>query len=180
MEGPVLGIADMTKPFEVERDASDFDLGGILLQERHSIAYESRKLNEAERRYATSEKEMLAVVHCLRPWRQYLLGAKFVIKTDNSSICHFFDQPKLSLKQARWQECVIEFDFQFEHKLGKANQAADSLSQKSEHVALCMLAHLQASKLSGTIRESVEQHLVKNSIAQAIMQLTREGKTHQF
>ncbi|XP_022987457.1 uncharacterized protein LOC111485000 [Cucurbita maxima] len=100
MEGPVLGIADMKKPFEVETDASDFALEGVLLQEGHPIAYESQKLKEAERRYAASEKEILAIVHCLQSWRQYLLGAKFVVKIDNSSICHFFDQPKLSSKQA--------------------------------------------------------------------------------
>ena len=94
---------------------------------------------------------MLAVIHYLWAWRQYLLEAKFVVKADNRSICHFFDQPKLSSKQAHWQECVAEFDFQFEHRLGKANQAADALSRKREHVALCMLAHLQASKLSGKI-----------------------------
>ena len=88
---------------------------------------------------------MLAVVHCLRSWRQYLLGAKFVVKTNNNSICHFFDQLKLSSKQAHWQEFVAEFDFQFEHRLGKENQAANALSRKSEHAAVCMLACLQAS-----------------------------------
>ena len=56
MEGPALGIADVKKPFKVETDASDFALGGVQVQEEHPIAYESQKLNEAERRYATSEK----------------------------------------------------------------------------------------------------------------------------
>ncbi|KAL4018124.1 hypothetical protein IC575_021714 [Cucumis melo] len=45
MEGPLLRIADVTKPFEVETDASDYALGGVLLQNGHPIAYESRKLN---------------------------------------------------------------------------------------------------------------------------------------
>ena len=63
---------------------------------------------------------------------------------------------------------------------GKANQATDALSRKSEHAALCMLAHLQASKLSGTIGESIKEHLAKDPAAQAIMQLAREGKTHRF
>ena len=64
--GPVLGLVDIKKLFEVETDASDYALGGVLLQEGHPIAYESQKLNNAERRYTVSEKEMLAVVHCLR------------------------------------------------------------------------------------------------------------------
>ena len=64
--GPVLGLVDVTKPFEIETYASDFALGGVLIQEGHPIAYESRKLNDVKRRYTVSEKEMLAVVHCLR------------------------------------------------------------------------------------------------------------------
>ncbi|KAA0064071.1 uncharacterized protein E6C27_scaffold99G00790 [Cucumis melo var. makuwa] len=38
MEGPLLGIADVTKPFKVETDASDYALGGVLLQNGHPIA----------------------------------------------------------------------------------------------------------------------------------------------
>ncbi|TYK19887.1 putative mitochondrial protein [Cucumis melo var. makuwa] len=41
MEGPLLGIADVTKPFEVETVASDYALGSVLLQNGHPIAYES-------------------------------------------------------------------------------------------------------------------------------------------
>jgi hypothetical protein len=52
------------------------------MQDGHPIAYESRKLNDTERRYMVQEKEMTAVVHCLRTWRHYLLGAKFVVMTD--------------------------------------------------------------------------------------------------
>ena len=73
--GPVLGLVNVTKPFEIETDASDLALGSVLIQEGHPIAYESRKLDDAERRYTVSEKEMLVVGHCLRVWRQYLLGS---------------------------------------------------------------------------------------------------------
>ena len=61
----VLGIANVTQLFGVEIDASDYALGGVLLQNGHPIAYESSKLNAVERRYTVSEKEMLVVVHCL-------------------------------------------------------------------------------------------------------------------
>ncbi|KAA0047475.1 uncharacterized protein E5676_scaffold507G00670 [Cucumis melo var. makuwa] len=119
-------------------------VGGVPLQNGHPIAYESRKLNAAEKRY-TAEKEILAVVHCLRAWRQYLLGSSFVVKTDNSATCHFFTQPKLTLKQEKWQKFLAEFDFKFEHKKGSSNQATDALSWKHEHVTICLLAHLQTS-----------------------------------
>ncbi|XP_022975335.1 uncharacterized protein LOC111474513 [Cucurbita maxima] len=174
---PVLRLVDVTKPFEIETDASDFALGGVLIQEGHLIAYESRKLNDAERRYTVSEKEMLAVVHCLRVWRQYLLGSQFIVKMHNSVICHFFDQPKLTKKQARWQESLAEFDFKFEHKAGKSNQGADALSQKSEHAALCMSAYIQSSKIDGSMHDVIKEHLHKDPSAKAVVELDKAGKT---
>jgi hypothetical protein len=60
-----LKIPDLSKPFQLITDASDFALGGILLQENHAIAYESRILNSAENNYHTIDKELLAVVHAL-------------------------------------------------------------------------------------------------------------------
>ena len=43
-----------------------------------------------------------------------------------------------------------------------------------------MLAHLQASKLSGAIRESISEHLAKDLVALPIIQLAKEGKTCKF
>ena len=80
---PVLGLPDFEKPFEVNTDASDRAIGGVVVQEGHPIAFESRKLSDAEQNYSTHEKEMMTVVHCLGIWRVYLLGPKFIVKTDN-------------------------------------------------------------------------------------------------
>lgn len=57
-------LSDHTKPYEVHIDASDYAIGGVLMQELHPIAYENRKLNETKKRYTTQEKEMTFVVHC--------------------------------------------------------------------------------------------------------------------
>ncbi|KAK3004590.1 hypothetical protein RJ639_019648 [Escallonia herrerae] len=113
-EEPVLALPDHTKVFELQTDASDFAIGGVLMQERHPIAFESRKLNDTERRYTVQEKEMTAVVLCLRMWRHYLLGSRFLIKTDNIATSYFQSQRKLSPKQARWQDFLAEFDYMME------------------------------------------------------------------
>ncbi|BBN67758.1 transposable element gene [Prunus dulcis] len=89
MEEPVLRLPDLSKSFEVHTDASDFAIGGVLMQDGHPLAFESRKLNDTERRYTVQEKEMTAVVHCLRTWRHYLLGSQFVVKTDNVATSYF-------------------------------------------------------------------------------------------
>ncbi|KAK4390263.1 hypothetical protein Sango_2089600 [Sesamum angolense] len=57
---PVLALPDMLKPFTVETDASDFALGGVLMQDGHPVAFESRKLKDVEHRYSVHEKELLA------------------------------------------------------------------------------------------------------------------------
>ncbi|GJY53363.1 putative nucleotidyltransferase, ribonuclease H [Tanacetum coccineum] len=129
IEEPVLRLLDVTMPFELHKDASDFAIGGVLIQDGHPIAFGSWKLNETERKYTVQEKEMTTVVHCLRIWRHYLLGSRFVIKTDDIATSYFQTQKKLSPKQARWLYFLSEFDYQLEEKPGKANVVADVLSQ---------------------------------------------------
>ena len=65
----MLELPDHNKVFEVHTNASDFVIGVVLMQERSPIAFESRKLNDTERRYTVQEKEMAAIIHCLRTWR---------------------------------------------------------------------------------------------------------------
>ena len=73
---------------------------------------------------------MIVVVHCLLTGRVYLLGPKFVVRTDNVANTFFNTQKKLSPKQARWQELPQEYDFVWEHKPDKHNQVVDVLSYK--------------------------------------------------
>ncbi|XP_054805380.1 uncharacterized protein LOC129308324 [Prosopis cineraria] len=171
---PVMSLPDYSKPFEVHTDASDFAIGGVLMQERHPIAYESRKLNDTERRYTVQEKEMSAIIHCLRTWRHYLLGSKFTIMTDNVATSYFQTQKKLSSKQARWQDFLAEFDYRLEYKPGKANVVADALSRKAE------LATLSASMPQNDFLERIKEGMSQDSSASNLVKLATEGKTRRF
>jgi archaellum component FlaC len=172
MKEPVLALPDFNKNFEVQTDASDFAIGGVLMQGGHPIAFESRKLNDAERRYTVQEKEMTAIIHCLRVWRHYLLGSHFVIKTDNVATSYFQSQKKLSPKQARWQDFLAEFDYVMEYKPGKANVVADALSRKAELAAI--------SQATSTLLEEIRRGMEHDPVARMLMQSAQEGKTRRF
>lgn len=83
---PVLKLPDFEKPFQMITDAFDKVVGGVLKQDGHPFAFESSKLKDVEQRHFSHEKEMLQAVHCLREWRVYLLGSKFLVRTDNVQI----------------------------------------------------------------------------------------------
>ncbi|KAK3007812.1 hypothetical protein RJ639_015204 [Escallonia herrerae] len=164
--------------------ASDFALGGVLMQEGHPVAYESRKLNEAERRYTTHEKELLAVVHCLRIWRHYLLGSSFIVRTDNTAVSHFLSQSKLTSKQARWQELLAEFNFMLEYRTGSTNSVADALSRRAEldQVALMAMNTIVRadSRVAINIGKKIKKALTRDPVAQQLLKLIESGKTRQF
>jgi hypothetical protein len=62
---PVLSLPDFSQPFILECDASGEGVGVVLMQNRHPIAYESRKLRGLELLYTIYDKEMLAIMHAL-------------------------------------------------------------------------------------------------------------------
>ncbi|XP_070010251.1 uncharacterized mitochondrial protein AtMg00860-like [Nicotiana sylvestris] len=43
IEEPVLALLDFAKTFEVHTNASDFAIGGVLMQDKHLLTFESRK-----------------------------------------------------------------------------------------------------------------------------------------
>ncbi|KAK3039430.1 hypothetical protein RJ639_029229 [Escallonia herrerae] len=92
-------------------NASNFAIGGVLMQEGHPIMVESCKLNDIERKYTVQDKEMTAVVHCLYTWRHYLLGSRFLIKTDNITTRYFQSQKKLSPKQQPLTPLALAGDY---------------------------------------------------------------------
>jgi hypothetical protein len=83
---PILRIADPSKDYVVCTDTCKEGLGGVLSQEGFVVFYESRKMKEHEKNYATHDLELAAVVHALRKWRHCLMGKKFELRTDHNSL----------------------------------------------------------------------------------------------
>jgi hypothetical protein len=93
---PMLKLSNFDKDFEVHSDASNFAIGRVLVQDGKPVAFESKKLNETERRWLTHEKEMWDMIHCLRSWGHYIGSKDVVVWTDNVTLKYFATQPKLS------------------------------------------------------------------------------------
>ena len=121
------------KPFVLETDASDFGVGGALLQATDTIerpvAYFSKHLNKAEKNYGNGEKEMLAIVRSVEHFKQYLYGCPFKIRTDHRPLSCMLTTERAASRIARWLVTLSSFEFTIQYKPGKVNLSADALSR---------------------------------------------------
>jgi hypothetical protein len=132
VKASVLKLPDFDKDFEIHFDASDFAIGRVIMQEGRPVAFESKKLSETERRWPTHEKEMWAVIHCLKTWGHYIGSNDVMVWTDNVTLKYFATQPKLSSKQVRWQDTLALFNVDIQHKPRKDNIVPDAFSRKHQ------------------------------------------------
>ena len=54
----MLTLPDLQQPFEIETYASDYDIGAVLTQQGHPVAYHSETLSDIVRKHPTYDKEM--------------------------------------------------------------------------------------------------------------------------
>jgi hypothetical protein len=127
---PVLAQPDNSKPYKVYCDASGTGLGCVLMQENRVIAYASRALRPHEKNYPTHDLELAVVVHALKIWRHYLMGACCNIYIDHKSLKYIFTQADLNMRQRRWLELIKYYDPEVHYHPGKGNVVADALSRK--------------------------------------------------
>jgi len=114
-------------------DASDYAVGAVLGQRSgrvfHAIYYASKVLNDAQINYATTEKEMLAIVYALEKFRSYLVESKVIIYTDHATIKYLLNKAESKPHLIRWILLLQEFDLVIKDKKGSKNQVADHLSR---------------------------------------------------
>ncbi|XP_061349872.1 uncharacterized protein LOC133295092 [Gastrolobium bilobum] len=89
---PILALPNFSYPFMVETDVSGVGIGAVLLQKEKPITYFSRKLSPTMQRQSVYVREMFAITSAISKWRQYLLGAPFIIRTDHKSLHNLMNQ----------------------------------------------------------------------------------------
>jgi len=94
------------------------------------IAFFSRVMNDTQKRYGATRRELLAVIAALQHVRHYVLHVHVILRTDHHSLkwLRTFKNPEGIL--AKWIKTLAEFDYSVEHRPGKQHCNADALSRQ--------------------------------------------------
>ena len=117
VEAPIVKFLDWSRKFHVHIDASTLTVGAILAQPAndsidHPNVYARRKLNKAERKYSTIERESLGMVFSLHKFRHYLLANPFIFYTDHQALKYLVNKPLHHGRICRWFILFQEFEFE--------------------------------------------------------------------
>ena len=122
----VLALYDPLAKSKISADASSYGLGAVLLQQQgekwRPVAYASRSMSDAERRYAQIEKEALAITWACQKFTNYVLGSKFLIESDHKPLIPLLGSKRLDdlpPRIVRFRLRLAKFDYLIEHVPGK-------------------------------------------------------------
>lgn len=127
-------IPDTKKEFILTTDASNIAIGGILTQcnsegKQNFIEAFSKTLDEAQKNYSVTDKELLAVVKSIENFRHYLIGKPFTLRTDHKALEYLWSTKNQNSRLLRWSLKLQEYSFKPEYIKGDEN-IADGLSRQ--------------------------------------------------
>ena len=136
----LLAHPDPRLPVQLVTDASDVAVGAALQQVAANdtgtaspipIAFFSRKLRPAERKYSAFDKELLAAYLSVKHFKHWLDGTSFTLRTDHRPLTAAFTKPTdaWTARQQRQLSAISEMNCIIEHIPGANNAAADALSR---------------------------------------------------
>ena len=116
IQAPVLTYSDFERPFVLYTDASGTGLGAVLAQRQddgleHVIAYASRSLNRAERNYAVTNQECLAIVWAIEHFHHFLELLPFEVVTNHSALKWLQTSKLPKGRRARWMMKLQQYNF---------------------------------------------------------------------
>ena len=122
VSAPIEVTPNWELPFKLMYDASDYVMGAVLGQKKervfYAIYYASRTLNEAQLNYATTEKELLAIVFAFDKFQQYLIKNKVIVHADHYAIKYLLTKKDAKSRSIRWVILLQEFYVEIKNKKG--------------------------------------------------------------
>ena len=88
---PVLILPNFSEDFVLETDTSNCGVGVVLMQKEQPISYFSKKMSLRMQQASAYVKELYAITKATKKWRQYFLGRKFIIRTNQKSLRALLD-----------------------------------------------------------------------------------------
>lgn len=137
---PVLRLPDFGAPFQVDTDASTVAVGAVLSQNKHPLDFFSKKMSPRMQAASTYVREMYIITEAVKKWRQYLIGRKFSIYTDQQRLRNLLLQTIQTPEQQKWLTKLLVFDYEIHYKPGASNRVADALSRKFEAPTFTLFA----------------------------------------
>ncbi|XP_044182111.1 uncharacterized protein K02A2.6-like [Acropora millepora] len=175
---PVLAYYDLDKPVVLQTDASDYALGGALLQPNDKgklqpVAFTSSSMSPTEQRYSQIEKECLAICNCFQKFDQWLYGKSDIeVHTDHQPLETIYKKPLNKAPPPRLQRMLMKlqrYRFNLTYKRGPTLHLADNLSRAALPQPIsARVTHfdvfrmeMESSEFSRNARleESTEKHL---------------------
>ena len=129
VDSPAIALFEPTVQTVISTDASDYWLGAVFAEVQRDgaekpVAFASRTLSTAERKYSIVEKEALASVWATEKWQTYLWGRHFTHRIDHQALTTL-----LTTKGIGRAGMCICFDYNVIYWLGSQNYTADGLSR---------------------------------------------------
>ena len=130
-----LTIPSQEDVFILHSDASGAGIGATLNVlrdgEERPVAYYSKQLQGAQKRYCATELEGLAIFKSVHHFAHFLMGRRFTVVTDHKALVAFLHSKVLNRRLYGWMTQLMEFDFEIVYRPGKENADADALSRQA-------------------------------------------------
>lgn len=142
-ENVLLAYPNFNETFELYTDASERQLGGVIMQRGRPLAFWSRKCTETQQRYTMNKNELLSALEMLKEFRSILWARPIKIFTDHkNSIQAVFNNPQM----LRWRLEIEEFGPEMKYIRGHDNIVADALSRLPFQEEVVTASLVQAQK----------------------------------